>query len=369
LRIADAPVAYVAYLRQFFCPAGLAVMYPWQDVDLPLWKVAGACLILAAVTAAAVACRRKRPYFLVGWLWYLGMLAPVIGLVQVGEQAMADRFTYLPQIGLGVALVWGIFDGCRAWPSRRGAQAAAAACILAALAAWGWRQASFWSDSQTLWRRDLACTSLNSFAHLAYARDARTDRPDEAIEHFRSVLEIHSALPVLDRFYRADAYYGLGVVLADRGRFDEAMAEYRKALEEEPNHADAHNSLGVILLGRGRLDEAIEQFQMGLRVKPQEAAAQADLGIALAKRGRLDEAIGHFQTALELKPDDARAHTNLATALASRGRFDEAIAHYRAALALARQKNDAALAEQAAAWLRRCEARMPRGARQAPTGH
>ena len=167
---------------------------------------------------------------------------PVIGLVQVGEQAMADRFTYLPQIGLSIALIWAISDVCRGWPARRWAYAIAATCALAVLSAWGWRQASFWSDSETLCRRDLACTSLNGFAHLGCAPPTRTGRKKrwgtigacwKSIRRFRSSTD----------FILAEAYYNLGVILAGRGRFDEAMAHYRQALEAEPNHADGHNNL------------------------------------------------------------------------------------------------------------------------------
>jgi tetratricopeptide (TPR) repeat protein len=391
-RIANVPVSYVAYLRQFFYPAGLAVMYPWQDVDLPLWKVGGAVLILATVTAAAVFCRRTRPYFLVGWLWYLGMLAPVIGLVQVGEQTMADRFTYLPQIGLCIALILGGSDTCRSWPSRRWAYAAAAACALAVLSAWGWRQATFWSDSKSLWSRDLACTSLNSFAHLCCGQADRS-RADEAIAHYRKVLEIHSAFSVLDRFYWAEAYNNLGVVLAGHGRIVEAIPQYLKALELEPNDADAHNNLGVVLADCGRIEEAIAHYQKALIGKPNDAAVHINLGVALAdcRRfdeaiaqyrqaleinsddatvhinfgaalagcGRLDEAIEHFRTALKLRPSSVNAHVSLGTALAARGRIDEAIEHFQRALVLAKQQNDLALVGALKARLRRYGVGVP----------
>jgi tetratricopeptide (TPR) repeat protein len=378
-RIANAPVSYAAYLGQFFCPAGLAVIYPWQDVDLPPWKVAGAVSVLAAVTAAAVVCRRKRPYFLVGWLWCLGMLVPVIGLVQVGQQARADRFTYLPQIGLCIAVIWWLSDSCPSWPSRRWAYGAAATCALALLMAWAWRQASFWSDSSALWNRDLACTSHNSIAHLGYAK-ADFGRADEAIAHYRKVLEVHSAFPALDLFYDAEAYKNLGVVLADRRQFaeavayyqkalainandaeayynmgvalaacgqtDEAIAHYQRAVEIKADYAVAHNNLGLALASRERLDEAMVQFQQALEIDPSYADAHNNLGNVLLNRGRIDQATVQYRTALELKPDYAEAHFNLGLALTDRGRTEEATEHYQQALILATQQNKPALVEK-----------------------
>ncbi len=149
-RMGNALISYVAYLGEFFCPLGLATCYPRRP-ELPPWQVAAAALLLVSVTVAAVRWRRQRPYLLVGWLWYVGMLLPVVGLVQFGGQAEADRFTYLPQIGLAVALVWAAADACRTWPRLRPVGAVAAACAVMVLAVLAWRQTSYWHDSETLW--------------------------------------------------------------------------------------------------------------------------------------------------------------------------------------------------------------------------
>jgi len=358
-RIANALVSYVAYLSQFICPLGLAPFYPHPGTDLPLWKVIGAGVVLASISAGVLACRRRYPYLLVGWLWYAGMLVPVIGLVQVGAAAMADRFTYLPQIGLDVALAWGAADLCRSWPSRRWVCGIASASVFAALMGCAWRQTSFWRDSETLWTHALACTSRNNVAHnnLGLALAGR-DRLDEAMAHYREALEIKPshvealtnlgvAFARLGRFgeamaqYRqaleikpdaAETHYDLGVALARLGRFDEAMAHYRKALEIKPDHFEALNNLGVALARLGRLGEAIAQYRQALEIKPGYLEAHNNLGNALADGGQFDEAMAQYRQALEIKPDSVEAHNNLGRLLARLGRFGEATAQYRQAV-------------------------------------
>ena len=189
-RLGNTLVSYVAYLGQLFCPLGLAVFYPHPENHLPVWKVAVAFLVLAGITFGALVSWR-RPYLLVGWLWYLGMLVPAIGLVQVGFQAMADRYTYLPQIGLSIALAWGVADVSRSWPCRRWVCGIGSALVVASLMACAWLQTSYWRDSETLWTHAVACTSQNAKAHT-YLGMALGDlkRLDEAIAHFRQALEI-----------------------------------------------------------------------------------------------------------------------------------------------------------------------------------
>jgi tetratricopeptide (TPR) repeat protein len=310
-RVGNALISYVVYLGELFCPVGLAAGYPRRPLVLPGWQIGGAILVLAAITAAALACRRQRPYLLVGWLWYVGMLVPVIGLVQFGVQAEADRFTYLPQIGLLIALAWTAADVCRSRARFRRIGAVAAACALAMLVVFAWRQTSYWRHSEALWTRALSCTAPNPIVR-----------------------------------------YNLGRALAERGRPDAAIEHFEKALEIEPHHVLARNALGAALMRCGRIDEAMPYFQKALEMKPDYADADYNLGNALARRGRFDEAVPRFEKALEIQPDYAEAHFNLGTALAHQGRMEDAIAHYRTALALARQQNKTALAEEVGAWLR-----------------
>ncbi len=324
-RIANALVAYVTYLGQFFYPLGLAVFYPHPGPDLPAWKVVGALVVLACIFTVALVCCRRRPYFLMGWLWYVGMLAPMIGLLQAGEQAMADRFTYLAQIGLCIALAWAVADSCGSWSCRRWVCGVASALVLAVLMGCAWRQASFWRDSETLWTHAVACTSRNILAHNNLATIlGGQGRIEEAIVQYRKALESQPDDAVV--------LNNLGVALARRGQVDEAMGCYYKALEIKPDYAKAHFNLGNALAGRGRWDDALAHYQKAVEIQPDLADAHINLGNALSRRGRFDEALAHYQKAVELSPDLARAHCDYGYALARRGRLDEALAEYGKAL-------------------------------------
>ena len=317
-RVANALVSYVAYLTNFFLPWGLALYYPHLGIHLPIWNAVGAAGVLVAISVLVLR-QKQRRYLLVGWLWFLGMLVPAIGLTQTAGQAMADRYTYLPEIGLVIALVWWAADVCSAWPYRRLGSAAASAAVLAALLAAPWHQTSFWCDSETLWRRTLDCTVDNKEAHnnLATALSA-AGRLDEAIEHYRQSLYINPQ--------DSDATNDLGVALARLNRFDEAVACYRRAKEIKPRRPVAYYNLGSLLADQGRFEEALPQLERAIVLKPTFAKAQRGLGIVLEARGRMGEAMEHFQRALETNPDDAESHRHLGDMLAGRGQLEEAMA-------------------------------------------
>ncbi len=324
-RIARAAVLYVAYLGKTLWPANLAAIYPEGPVKSG-WVALGAGLLLALLTAGALwGARRGQRWLAVGWFWYLGTLIPTIGLVQVGLQVTADRFLYLSQIGLCVALVWGAANVGRSWPYRRRLFAASAALAAAGLAVCAWQQTSYWRDSETLWTHALACTSENYIAQYKLgATLASSGRLDEAIIQFQKALELKPD--------DADAYLDLGAALARRGEVDGAIAHYRKALEFDPSYEKAHYDIGIALMGRGRIDEAIVHYRKALEIEPDDANAHNNLGAALAGRGRVEEAIVHYRRALELKPNDAEAYYNLGLALVGRRQVEEAIADYRKAL-------------------------------------
>ena len=290
VRLANAAVSYVAYLGQTFWPAGLAVLYPHPTVTgsyaadaLWIWKAIAAAALLASITAAAILARRKHPWLIVGWLWYLGMLFPVIGLVQAGWQSMADRYTYLAQIGLGLGIAGMVVGLSSAWPFRRLACSLAAVLVIAALMACAWRQTAFWRNSETLWSRALACTSRNAVAHS-----------------------------------------GLGTSLQKQGRIEEAVRQYQLALDINPAHPMAHNNLGAILLQQGHLDEAIRHYQAALAASPNYAKAHCNLGSCYYGQGKLKEAISEFQRALEIEPNYADARHNLALALQLQEQIEQA---------------------------------------------
>jgi tetratricopeptide (TPR) repeat protein len=292
-RIANALVSYAAYIGQMFWPAGLAVIYPHPGSHLPVWEIGLSVLVLVVVTAAVLAGWGQRPYLLVGWLWYLGMLVPVIGLMQVGDQARADRYTYLPQIGLYMAMAWGVVELCGSWRYLRVVLGSAAGVIVVVLMAAAYIQTGYWADSTSLWTHTLACTSGNYVAHN-----------------------------------------NLGIALADQGKLPEAIEHYKQALQFKPNFTDATLDLGIALAQQGKMQEATRYLWKAVRLKPQEPKEHCNLGNALAEQGQYPEAIQQYQEALRLKPDYAHAANNLAGALETVGRLDEALAEYEAAVRL-----------------------------------
>ena len=324
-RLANALVSYVAYLGQFFWPRGLAVFYPHPGDSLSAWAMGGAFVLLLGISAAAVLWSRRCPFLLVGWLWYLVMLLPVIGLVQVGEQAMADRYTYLTQIGLTISLVWGAAEVSRSWSGRRWACGAGSAIVLAALAACACRQTSRWLDRETLWTHALSCNPQNALAHnnLGAALISQ-GRAEEAIAHCRAALEIKPGY--------VHAYSNLGDAWLQNRQFDEAFVNYRKALELTPLDAAIHNNFGTGLAQAGRLDEAVAHYRQALKIVPGDGNTYNNLGNALCQQGKIDESIASFQKALETKPNDVRVHNNLGNALLLKGRADEATRHFEMAL-------------------------------------
>jgi protein O-mannosyl-transferase len=349
-RLANAVVAYGVYLRQTIWPAGLAVFQPYHPPTAA--TVVATAMALLAVSAIALRQERTRPWLLVGWLWFLGTLVPVIGIVKVGEQSFADRFTYVPQVGLLLMIAWTLSDR---WVRPIGA-AVAAACIATTL----W-QSTVWRDSETLFRHALAVTTDNYVAetNLGAALVAR-GAAAEALPHLtraiaiapsyaKSRLTLGAALAATgDRDGALAAYaearrlapdlasprFNAGLVLAAQGRLDEAIAEYRAATELEPRHANARVALGIALAAQGRLDEAIAQYRAAIAVAPDVAAARGSLALALDAQGRHADAIPEHRAAVALAPGQPHARYNLAVSLAAAGRTDEAIAALRDALAL-----------------------------------
>ena len=328
-RFSNALVSYVAYIGQLFYPAGLSAFYPYPGPLAP-WKVWGAILVLLAVSLAAAVRWRRNPYLPVGWLWYLGMLVPVIGFVQVGRQAMADRYTYLPQIGLCVAIAWGAAEVVRSQPILRWVCGAAMALVVVALTGCAWQQTTYWRNNETLWNHALDCDPANVLAHNNLAAALTADRKfDKAIAEYRAVLKVKP--------YNLDANHNLANLLAQEGRLDEAEEHYRQALKIVPNSAATHNNLANLLARQGRLDEAVEHYGEALKVRPDYGEAHYNLANRLVQLGRLDEAARHYRQALKLLPNrDNRveAIVALGNVLARQGQLDEAVEYYHQALTL-----------------------------------
>ena len=325
LRMENAVVSYVTYLWQMINPSGLACVYPNPTNYLPLWQVAGALGLLLAISGAAWVFRQTHPCLVVGWLWYLGMMVPVIGMVQISYYAHADRYTYLPQIGLYLLLTWAAADLCAGWRHRRVVLGGFSTVILVALIFCARTQTSYWRNSESLWTHTLACTSDNFIAHnnLGTALPQK-ERVDEAIAQYQKALQIKPDY--------VEAFYNLGNALARKGRVDEAIAQFQKVLEIQPDCVRAHYKLGIALAQKGLADKAIVQFRKALEIQPDNAEAHDNLGNALLQKGRVDEAITEYQKALKIKPDYADAHINLGNALFQKGGVGEAITQYQRAL-------------------------------------
>lgn len=294
-RVGNALVSYVVYLGKTFWPAKLAAFYPLPQ-GIPLWKSLAAGALLAAITVLAVWRIRRQPYLAVGWLWFLGMLVPVIGLVQVGRQAMADRYTYLPSIGLFLAVAWLAADLAFERRLFRAARAGAALAVVAALAVAAHAQAGLWKDSLTLFRHALAVNPNNYLAHLnvAVALSRRGDR-EGALHHFHELLRLQPHLP--------EAHATLATALADWGRPAEALPHARRAVQLKPDRARFRHVLAGVLEKLGRKEEAIAQLRKALELNPRLARAHHALGRLLEKQGKTDEALRHYRTALEINPD------------------------------------------------------------------
>jgi len=327
IRMANALLSYVIYLKKMIWPQNLAVFYPHPGQSLPMWQAAGAGLLLVVVSIAVIRAGRRYPYLPVGWLWYVGTLVPVIGLVQVGDQAMADRYTYVSLIGLFIVVAWGVPDVARSWRYGKSALALATGSLLVALMVSTSLQLKHWKNSLTLFDHALRVTENNYLAHLNFgAALADQERTEEAITHY------HRSLQIAPNY--AKAYNNLGLALAQQGKNDEATAHYLKALQLNPDYARAHNNLGVVLTRTGEFEKAIAHYYEALTLEPDWVEVYNNLANAFLTQGKFDQAIFYYSEILRLKPNYAEAHNNMAITLASRGRFLEASVHYSEALRL-----------------------------------
>jgi protein O-mannosyl-transferase len=325
-RIANALVAYTGYLRLTVWPAHLAVLYPYSR-HLAAGSAIAAALALAGLSGWLLWRGRRQPYLVVGWLWFVGTLVPTIGLVQVGAQCMADRYMYIPSIGLFLLVVWGLEAALGGWRRNRWVLVATGAVALGACLACTRQQLGYWRGGESLFRRALAVTRDNYVAHNNLGSVLLSKgQVDEAIGQLREALRLMAEYP--------DAHNNLGAALLAKGQFDQAIAHLQAALATEPNFAHAHYNLGAALDGQGRHDEAIAQFREALRLAPGDAGAHSSLGAALFSQGQLDEAISQLEEASRLAPGDPDTLHNLGVALSKKGRLDEAISRLQEAFRL-----------------------------------
>ncbi len=324
-RVANAIVAYVGYIGKMFWPSDLAVLYPHPGSGLPQAGVVLCGLLLVSASLGLLLAARRHKYLAVGWLWYLGTLVPVIGLVQVGTQATADRYTYIPFTGIVIIIAWSLAGVFPQWRYRRLALGIAAVVSLSALALATTQQLKYWQNSATLFEHTLAVTSSNYVIHNNYANALmESGKIAEAIGHFHSSLEIKPG--------RAAVHNNLGNAYKRLGRSEDAIEQYRKALSLYPNFATAHYNLALVLSARNETEEAVRELRESVRLDPENVDGWSNLGYELARQGNPAQAIEPYQRALALKPDHVMTHGRLGLALAATGNADEAIAEFRIVL-------------------------------------
>ena len=331
-RFANAVVSCVAYLAQLFMPMGMSVFYPFPETHRPVGLIAAAALLLMALTVAAIVWRRRCPYFFVGWFWYLGMLVPVLELVPVGAHARADRYTYLPQIGLYIALVWGAMQLGAAWPTRRWLFGTGATAVLAALAICTWRQTGFWQDSKTLWQHAVDCDPRNAMAHYMLGVALSKDGDKSAAAEFQQATATDGRQQNLYKRVRALSHVELGDLALEGNDADSALAHFRTATEFDPDQLAPHMRLGSLLAKRGDFAGSEAEYQRSIELAPGSATVLVNAAVALVRQGKRSEAIADLRRAVELDPKLLVARTNLARLLADDGQVDEAIAQFRRAI-------------------------------------
>lgn len=325
VRLENALVSYVAYIGKMVWPARLSAFYPYRE-SLSAWA-AGTAFLLIVTTIGVVRGARRHPYLLVGWLWYLGTLTPVIGIIQVGLQSMADRYTYIPLVGLFIVVAWGAVDLAERWPRQRAVVPAVAALVLAACAVTARTQVATWRDSLSLWQHAVDVTTNNAYGQYNLGVVlVQAGRLDEGIARFREALRI-------DPNY-SDVHIDLGNALNGRGAADDALAEFATVVRLRPDYAEAHNAYGNLLRSRGRNADAIAQYREALRLDPSLASAHNELGNALTTDGRFADAMAEYAEAVRLAPGFAEAHNNVGAAFARAGKPEEAIAEFLEALRL-----------------------------------
>jgi tetratricopeptide (TPR) repeat protein len=322
-RSVNVVTSYCKYLGRMIWPADLAIFYPHPGFPgsavhpWPAWQVAVGALFLAWISVAALLRAKRSPWIATGWFWYLGMLVPVIGLVQVGRQAMADRYTYIPLIGIFLSLVWGVGNSFARWRIGRWALALSACATVVVCAVISHRQAGYWHDNLRVFEHALAATSHSSMAQKNGAFElAKNGRYEEVITRYRAALEEGSC--------NAYTCFGLGLTFSAMGRPSEAVELFQAGLRLEPENASGHNNLGAALSALGRRDEAADHYAEALRLKPDYAEPHYNIGFLLASRGKLDESAARFAQALRLKPGYAAAIKGLGNVRMMQGKLAEA---------------------------------------------
>jgi len=316
IRISNAAVSYIAYIGKLIYPSRLAVLYPYPADSLPLWQPIVSFLMLIFISAGVIYTARR--YLIMGWFWYIGTLVPVIGLVQIGNQMMADRYTYLPSIGIFIMVAWGAAELLAKWRFREIVLGICAGITLAALSICTLRQIRYWKNSSALYERAISVTENNYIMHCNYGVSlSREGRDDEALNHFSKSLQINPQYHYI--------YYCIGTVFLKQDKFTEAVEYFNKAIRLRPNYYKAYFDLGTAFSKQGRTDLAIENWKKALSLKPENQYASYNIGVAMTEQGRYEEAIHYLNAAVRISPDWAEAYYKLGRAFYLQGNRESAV--------------------------------------------
>jgi Tfp pilus assembly protein PilF len=339
IRVANALVSYLDYLKKMIWPLDLACLYPHPGMP-PWWRVGLSCLVLGGITLTAFRTRLRYPIIAFGWIWYLVTLVPVIGLVQIGSHAMADRFTYIPLIGIFIMIAWGVPEIVVNWRYRQVALAAAGAVVIVSLMVATWFQVQSWQNSTTLFEHALAVTENNVLAHNNLGNEySSKGMPNKAIEHFQSALKLN--VTNSHPGFIAEVHYNLGHVYHEIGSWANAIEQYTFSLKLNPRNIDAYNNIGCIYYSEGQLQKAIDFYRIVLKMDPGYVNAYFNLGEAYEAQGLFDKAIENYELFLKFKPDYANAHHNLGRAYQKQGFSEKAKEHFLMADRLRDGRNQA----------------------------
>ena len=325
VRMSNAAVSYVTYIQKLIWPSRLAIFYPYPRGGIAPGKIIATVVLLIAITVLLARLGRKQRPLRVGWLWFLGTLVPVIGLVQVGNQAWADRYSYISFIGLFIVIAWAVPEFLSKLRYRTHILATASIAILCVWSVCSYAQLGYWRNSTTLFERALSVTEGNYKTHYNLGFTLQTQgKFEEAAAQYKQTLQMNPTY--------TEAHSNLGIVYQRIGKLDDAIACYNEALELKPDYYQAHNNLGAALHHKGRIDEAISHYRAALRTKPDYAEAYNNLGFSLQSQAKTDEAMECFNKALELEPENGDALNNLGSAFYARGKLEQAEQYYRRAI-------------------------------------
>jgi tetratricopeptide (TPR) repeat protein len=319
-RMATAFVSYVKYVLKAIWPSNLAVFYPYPGNTLPAWQIFGAALLIATACFLAILTSKKYSYVAVGLFWYLGTLVPVIGLVQVGDQAMADRYTYIPLIGLFIIVAWGISNLFKKCQYRKIFLGVSAMIMFSALVVTTSHQLGYWKNGITLFENTVKVTENNYLAHNNLGTAYGPVDLDKAIYHYKAALNIKTDYVV--------AHYNLGNILVEKGNIDEAIVHYLEAVRIKPEYAEAQNNLGTALYIKKDYEGAVSHFAKALKINPQDTGAHNNLANVLFIQGKSDEAVLHYKKAIRINPEHEKAHYNLGNIMLKQGRLKKAFTHF-----------------------------------------